>query len=224
VSKFSASASEILAGALQDYGRALIVGDSSTHGKGTVQMVIDLGNQIQAGQPPKLGALKLTIQQFYRVNGDSTQNRGVLADVVLPSFTEYLATPEKELDYALAFDKVDPVRHEELGLVTGEIKTILKTRSAQRVQQSAEFTKLIKEIEEFKVRRARKQFPLNEQELRDQVRKEDAEKDDQKAHGLLPPEPSAEMADYKFPRHFTSNEILQIMEDFVQGKKLLSQR
>src|SRR5207302_5113254 len=92
VSRYSASASEILAGALQDYGRALIVGDSSTHGKGTVQALLDLGTQIAGnrvgGSPqPKLGALKLTVQQFYRVNGDSTQNRGVLSDVVLPSLT-----------------------------------------------------------------------------------------------------------------------------------------
>jgi carboxyl-terminal processing protease len=224
VSKFSASASEILAGALQDYGRALIVGDSATHGKGTVQMVVDLGNQIQAGEAPKLGALKLTIQQFYRVNGDSTQNRGVVSDIVLPSFTEYLATPEKELDYALAFDKVNPVQHDELGLVPAEIKTLLKTRSAERVQRSPEFTKLIKEVDDFKARRARKQFPLNEQELRDQVIKEDAEKADQKTHGLLPPEPMGEMTDYKFQRNFASNEVLQIMQDFVQAKKLLSQR
>src|SRR5262249_18321747 len=76
-SRMSASASEILAGALQDYRRALIVGDSSTHGKGTVQVVIDIGNQLQSERPPKLGAIKLTIQQFYRVNGDSTQERGV---------------------------------------------------------------------------------------------------------------------------------------------------
>ena len=122
VSRFSASASEILAGALQDYGRALIVGDSATHGKGTVQTVIDLGSQFAADTPPKLGALKLTIQQFYRVNGDSTQDRGVLSDIVLPSLSEYVATGEKELDFALAFDKVKAADHANLGMVPAEVK------------------------------------------------------------------------------------------------------
>ncbi len=114
VSRYSASASEILAGALQDYGRALIVGDTATHGKGTVQQVIDLGSQLQGEDAPKLGALKLTIQQFYRVNGDSTQNRGVACDIVLPSLSEVAATPEKDLDFALPFDQVKPVTHQNM--------------------------------------------------------------------------------------------------------------
>ncbi len=82
-SKFSASASEIFAGAIQDYKRGLIVGDESTHGKGTVQSLLDLGQRMFRGLPnaPQLGALKITMQQFYRPDGDSTQNRGVLADV-----------------------------------------------------------------------------------------------------------------------------------------------
>src|SRR5439155_12332787 len=161
-----ASASEILAGALQDYGRALIVGDSSTHGKGTVQALVDLGNQVAGDAKSarsKLGALKLTIQQFYRVNGDSTQNRGVLSDVVLPSRTEYVATTEKELDYALAFDHVKPVAHDELGMVPAEVKAVLKARSAERLKNSAEFTKLAKELDLVKTRIARKAIPLNEQ-------------------------------------------------------------
>ncbi|MCA9164966.1 MAG: PDZ domain-containing protein, partial [Planctomycetales bacterium] len=87
-SKFSASASEILAGAIQDYGRGIVVGDESTHGKGTVQSLLDLGSQVFGlRSAPNLGALKITMQQFYRPNGDSTQKRGVLADVVLPSLT-----------------------------------------------------------------------------------------------------------------------------------------
>src|SRR5207253_8228020 len=91
VSRGSASASEIVAAALQDYGRALVVGDSATHGKGTVQAVIDLSEQVPRPMGAKLGALRLTLQQFYRVNGDSTQNRGVASDIVLPSVSEYLS-------------------------------------------------------------------------------------------------------------------------------------
>jgi carboxyl-terminal processing protease len=220
VSRYSASASEILAGALQDYGRALIVGDSSTHGKGTVQALVDLGNQV-AGDAKnarsKLGALKLTIQQFYRVNGDSTQNRGVLSDIVLPSRTEHVATTEKELDYALAFDHVAPVAHAELGMVPAELKAGLKARSAERVKNSAEFAKLAKEIDVVKARIARKAIPLDEQELREQFTKDEAEKLEQRANGVVPPEAS-ETGTYKFQRNFTNNEILQIMEDFVQGR------
>jgi carboxyl-terminal processing protease len=223
-SKLSASASEILAGALQDYGRALLVGDTSTHGKGTVQAVIDLGSRLQAEEPPKLGALKMTIQQFYRVNGDSTQNRGVASDIVLPSLTEELATSEKELDYALAFDQVKPVEHNQLGLVTPGVVAALKARSAQRIKESKEFAKLIKEMETIKARRAKKEIPLNEKELRDQFTKEDAEKLDKKDSGLDEEEPPSETAPYKFKRNYTNNEILQIMEDFMQGKKLASGR
>lgn len=224
VSRLSASASEILAGALQDYGRALVVGDSGTHGKGTVQMVIDLGDRVQANPPLKLGALKLTIQQFYRVNGDSTQSRGVTPDLVLPSITEYLTTGEKDLDNALAFSHVNPVEHEELNLVPAELKAILKTRSAERVQNSPEFAKLIKQIAQLKARRDRKSIPLNEQELREQFKQEEAEKADQKENGILPPETPATNTVYKFPRTFENKEVLHIMEDFLQGKQLLTAR
>ena len=90
-SKFSASASEIFAGAIQDYHRGLVVGDNSTHGKGTVQSLLDIGKDLfRVPNAPQLGALKITMQQFYRPNGDSTQNRGVLADVELPSITSQL--------------------------------------------------------------------------------------------------------------------------------------
>lgn len=225
VSKFSASASEILAGALQDYGRALIVGDSATHGKGTVQQVIDLGDRVQADEPPKLGALKLTIQQFYRVNGDSTQNRGVHSDVVLPSLTEELGTGEKELKHALAFDAVPPAPHENAGNILAEAKEALKIKSAQRVKDSKEFAKLLKEVEQLKARKARKAVPLNEEELRAQMSKEEAEKVDQQVDGEPPQDPTdpkdkdKDKGIYKFRRNFTNNEILQIMDDLIQSKK-----
>jgi len=223
-SRFSASASEILAGALQDYGRALVVGDTSTYGKGTVQTVIDLGDQIGGTPPAKLGALKLTIQQFYRVNGDSTQARGVLSDVVLPTLTEHLGEGEKQQENALAFDKVKPIDHDNLSLITPELKTLLQKRSAERIKGSNDFTKLAKDIESFKERKARKKVSLNEKELREQLKKEDAEKLDQKEKELTPPEtPSSDVA-YKFKKNYMNDEVLQIMEDFIQGKKLLASR
>jgi carboxyl-terminal processing protease len=224
-SRFSASASEILAGALQDYGRALVVGDSTTFGKGTVQTVIDLGGQFDTGDaPPKLGALKLTIQQFYRVNGDSTQEHGVASDVVLPSLTEVLGGGEKEQEFALSFDKVKPVTHEHLDQVPAEVKAALQERSAKRVKESADFQKLVKDVELLSERKARKKVPLNEKELREQFKKDDTEKIDQKVNEVSPQDPPSSETAFKFKRNFVNNEVLQIMEDYLQGKKLVAGR
>jgi carboxyl-terminal processing protease len=217
VNRSSASAAEIVAATLQDYGRALIVGDSATHGKGTVQAVIDLGEQLRKPRPGKLGALRLTMQQFYRVNGDGTQNRGVLSDIVLPSLSEYLSTPEKDMEYALPFDKVKAVDHQAVGMVPADLKTLWKTRSAERVQASKDFAKLAKDIERVKSLRDRKQVPLSEAELKAQMSKEEAEDLDPEKS----PEPKGDNTVYKFPRNFTSTEILNIMEDVLQGRKLL---
>jgi carboxyl-terminal processing protease len=220
VSRFSASASEILAGALQDYGRAVIVGDSATHGKGTVQAVRDLGSLFRADPPPKLGALKLTIQQFYRVNGESTQARGVESDVVVPSFTEHLGTAEKDMDHALPFDKVKAANHDNLGLITAELKARLREQSERRVKESSDFAKLAKEVEAFKARKARKAVTLNEKELREQLTREDADKLDEKANEALPKETSAEGEVFKFKRNYVNDEVLRIMADFVQAKNV----
>jgi carboxyl-terminal processing protease len=219
-SRFSASASEILAGALQDYGRAVIVGDTATHGKGTVQTVIDLGSQLRREPPPKLGALKLTIQQFYRVNGDSTQVRGVLSDVVIPALSEYLATDEKELDFALAFDHIKSADHANLQMVSTDVVKKLKDRSTERIKASPDFTKLAKEIEQFKVRKGRKSLPLNEKELRAEFSDEEVKKLDMKDEPA--PENPMEGAVYKFKRNFTNNEVLSIMEDFISAEGLLA--
>jgi carboxyl-terminal processing protease len=221
-SRFSASASEILAGALQDYGRALIVGDTTTFGKGTVQKIYELGHFLDRTNPPNAGALKMTIQQFYRVNGDSTQERGVAADVVLPSLTEYITAGEKEQDLALHFDHVKPVAHEELGLVPADLKSILKERSSKRIKESGEFAKLAKDIELLKNRKARKKVPLNEKELRENSGKDDADKLDRRLNG--PDETSSTDTTYKFKKNCTNNEVLQIMEDYLQGKKLVAGR
>lgn len=224
VSHFSASASEILAGALQDYGRALIVGDSSTFGKGTVQAVVDLAGQLRGLKPPKLGAVKLTIQQFYRVNGDSTQARGVLSDVVLPSITEYLGGVEKDQEYALPFDRVELVEHDELKMVPPALKAALKERSARRVKGSKDFAKLAKNIELLKSWKDRKKVPLEEKELREQFSTEAEENIDEKKDDPTSPDPSMDGKPYKFKRNFVNNEVLQIMEDLLQKDKLLSAR
>ncbi len=163
-SKLSASASEIFAGAIQDYGRGVIVGDKSTHGKGTVQSLLDLGQQLFGfANSPKLGALKITMQQFYRPNGDSTQNRGVLADVPWPSLTNELkGISESDLDYALAFDRVEPVKHDRLGLADKNVIDRLNRQSTERRKKSESFKRVERNIERYHQQKSRKTVPLNE--------------------------------------------------------------
>lgn len=112
VNQFSASASEIVAAALQDYERALIIGGKHTHGKGTVQTLVDMNENIPSLRLRNfgdLGALKVTIQKFYRVNGGSTQYKGVESDIALPSLFQYLKSGEQYIDYSLPWDQVEPV-------------------------------------------------------------------------------------------------------------------
>ena len=166
ISKFSASASEIFAGAIQDYGRGLIVGDHSTHGKGTVQSLLPLGEALfSIGAAPKMGALKVTIQQFYRPDGDSTQNRGVLADVELPSITTHMDVGESDLDYALAFDQVPAQTYQKFNLVSPAIVKYLKQASAVRCAQSEDFQKTVKKIECYLKNKDKSNITLNEKKF-----------------------------------------------------------
>lgn len=154
VNQFSASASEILAGALQDYGRAVIVGGRHTHGKGTVQMVIDL----DAGIPPNImdqykpfGALLLTIQKFYRVSGESTQYRGVVPDIILPDPLGSLKTGEQYLEYALPWDTVKPAPYTKWQQPRTDLG-LIKAKSSARVRASRDFEKINRESEELRER------------------------------------------------------------------------
>jgi carboxyl-terminal processing protease len=141
VNQFSASASEILAGALQDYGRAVVLGGEHTHGKGTVQAMIDLNYRNAMPNMEKyspLGALKVTIQKFYRVSGGSTQYRGVVPDIILPDRLKHLKTGEQYIDYSLPWDTVSSVKYQrwsEKGIDLGA----LKANSERRVTADEEF-------------------------------------------------------------------------------------
>ena len=108
VNSFSASASEILAAAVQDYKRGIIIGSKQTYGKGTVQNVIDLNKFVRSSSSGDLGALKTTTQKFYRINGGSTQLEGVSSDVVMPDKYAYLKMGERDVDNAMPWDKIDP--------------------------------------------------------------------------------------------------------------------
>ena len=111
VNEFSASASEILAAALQDYNRAIILGSKQTYGKGTVQNIINLNNVISGNTYGDLGSLKITTDMFYRVNGGSTQLEGVKSDLIFPNRYSYIDIGEKDLENPLNWNKIDPAKY-----------------------------------------------------------------------------------------------------------------
>lgn len=161
-SRFSASASEILAAALQDYGRALVVGDTNTHGKGTVQTIYELG-RIPNVFPPHInpGALKFTIRKFYRTTGSSTQLKGVMPDIVLPSVTSYLDVGEASLDNALAWDTITPAEFEGQDRVRPSLPELIR-RSSSRQESDKDFAYIREDIEQYRKGLADKTVSLNE--------------------------------------------------------------
>lgn len=116
INNFSASASEIFAAAIQDYKRGIVVGSKHSYGKGTVQNVIDLNQFIRGNSYGDLGALKTTIQKFYRINGGSTQREGVKSDIVFPDRFSYLDMGERDEESALPWDKIEPAKYQPLSV------------------------------------------------------------------------------------------------------------
>ena len=142
VNKYSASASEILAAALQDYDRAIVVGSSSTFGKGTVQRFYNLDRAIRGPHEHKpLGELKLTMQKFYRINGGSTQLEGVVPDIVLPERNSYIDIGEKRLDYPMKWTEIDDIPYKQ-EVVDLSQKSAIEKKSAERVAANPIFSKV----------------------------------------------------------------------------------
>jgi carboxyl-terminal processing protease len=211
-SKFSASASEILAGAIQDYRRGLIVGDKATHGKGTVQSLLDLGKQLfRIPNPPNFGALKITMQQFYRPNGESTQQRGVLSDIELPAITTHMDIGEGDLDYAIEFDKIAPSRYLAYSMVSPEIIDTLSTKSQARIGQSEDYAKLARKIDRYNTQKAKKCVTLNEEDFFAERAELDADKEEEKQfeNQSNPDKEEVIKRDYYF------NEVLDITRDYA---------
>ena len=167
-SRFSASASEIFAGAMQDYNRAVIAGDTTTFGKGTVQTIVPLdrimkGEGLTPGSDP--GALKITISKFYRPSGKSTQLEGVKADIVIPSLSDFPEIGEADLGNPLPWDTIPAAKYTEFNRVNPSLTTLRET-SQKRITKDPDFTELKTDIERFRKMREDKTVSLNEEKRR----------------------------------------------------------
>jgi carboxyl-terminal processing protease len=161
VNNMSASASEIIAAALQDYGRAIIVGTKSTYGKGTVQRFFDLDMGLRGYEEFKpLGEVKITTQKFYRINGGSTQLKGVTPDIILPDQYHYLEIGEREEDYAMEWTEIAPVGYEPQKTRLQSLD-FLRKKSEDRVKSDPSFQMILKNALRIKKQRDQSVMPLS---------------------------------------------------------------
>lgn len=161
VNSFSASASEILAAALQDYDRALIVGTGeSTFGKGTVQRFVNLDDAVRGHTEVKpLGELKITIQNYYRVNGGSVQLKGVVPDIILPDNYRYIETGEKEHDHPLQYSEIEPATYSQ-NVYSLNNKPLLREKSAARIKNNPTLQKVEENAKWLKQQRDDTEYSL----------------------------------------------------------------
>ena len=221
VDRLSASATEIMASALQDQGRAIIVGDKRTHGKGTVQTTSDLKHMLSSTLPEvqrkEVGSLNITIAKFYRINGGSTQIKGVEPDIVFESITDHMELGEERLDFVLPWDEIPPARY---NLFT-EVKAVLpklKAASEKRRAESPLFQLYHKNIENYEKVVKTKELPLEMNERREFKRLQDeADKLVKEFRDLLDDRKSKEKdEDGKERRDIILEETMNIMKDYIQ--------
>jgi len=161
VNSYSASASEILAAALQDYNRAIIVGSTSTFGKGTVQRFFDLDRAIRGNDEFKpLGQVKLTMQKYYRINGGSTQLRGVTPDIIFPDRFSFVDVGEKEYDFPMEWSEISPVEYDQNVLQLPDLSNI-RAQSNRRVSDNETLNLINENAKRLKQIRDVSEFPLN---------------------------------------------------------------
>lgn len=204
VNRLSASASEILAGALQDYGRAIIVGDHRTHGKGTVQTLTPLSNT-----GADLGSLKVTTASFYRIGGGSTQLRGVESDILLPSPMNSMEIGEDQLPHAMPWSKIDPAFYEpqtNLASIIPELRTRSATRQGSDPKFAA-YTNLLSRLDE---RQKSTTISLNLEERLQLARDEKALQKELESTDI-----TKQDADKKAKNDLVLNESLQILCDWI---------
>jgi carboxyl-terminal processing protease len=179
VNRYSASASEIFAAALQDYGRALIIGET-TFGKGTVQNLVDLDDYAPAGDAGKMGQLKITMAQFFRVNGGSTQNRGVEPDIHFPSAGDPEDYGERSLDNALPWTSIPSSNYDREGDLDRMV-AVADFRYQDRIAGNQEFGWLLSDVEEFNLNKDKKEISLLESTRRAEMEEDEAKREARKA-------------------------------------------
>jgi carboxyl-terminal processing protease len=210
--RFSASASEIFAGAIKDYRRGIVVGDRTTHGKGTVQNVVPVAGRMSLFAADR-GALKLTISKFYRVNGDSTQTRGVVSDVVLPSLLNHRDIGEESMDNALEFDRITRAPYNQYPNVTDALVESLQKKSDARVETDEDFVQINKLIARYLERKNEKSISLNESVLRAE---EEELKQERKEEEEAIKQTTGSANEDIFPKDFYNEELVNISIDYLQ--------
>jgi carboxyl-terminal processing protease len=193
INRFSASASEIAAAALQDYGRAIVVGDSSTHGKGTVQNLNPLRPFVwpaTASATNDPGTIKVTIRKFYRVSGASTQLKGVVPDIIFPDVLNYSTyVGETALENPLPWDTIKPAKYDKLNLVAPYLNT-LQQHSDARLATNQDFAYVRQDIDQFLKAQADKTATINEHDAikeRERVATLNRQRDNERLTRKLPP-------------------------------------
>ncbi|MFJ1473698.1 carboxy terminal-processing peptidase [Capnocytophaga cynodegmi] len=208
VNELSASASEILAAAMQDYKRAIVIGGKQTFGKGTVQSFEDLNNYVRQNSFGDLGALKYTIQKFYRINGGSTQLEGVKSDIVVPDKYKYIDVGERDLTNAMKWDKIDAVKFESWENQKNFEKAI--QNSNKRISENAHLKLIDENAKWVKQQQDKNVFPLNHEAYKKIIEKDEEEAKRFKA-----------ISDYKSNLKFVS---LPSEEAKIQGSEDLKLR
>ncbi|RYY33621.1 MAG: tail-specific protease [Sphingobacteriaceae bacterium] len=170
VNNFSASASEIFAAAIQDYNRGIIMGSKHTYGKGTVQNIYDLNNFVRSSSFGDLGAIKITTQKFYRINGGSTQREGVYSDIVMPDKYSYIDMGERDSDNALPWDKIAPADYKRFG----NDFTNVVANSKKRMAANAQFKLMDENAKWVNAKKDENTFSLNLDKFKAELAKSEA--------------------------------------------------
>lgn len=223
VDRFSASASEIFAGAIQDYGRGIVIGNT-TYGKGTVQSAIPM-QRVNSALGDKGGQINLTTGKFYRISGSSTQHKGVIPDIELPAVFPADKYGESAEPSALPWDEIKSSDYTKISDLTNAIAS-LRTSHNARMKTSKDYKFLLEDIAEFKKRDLEKSVPLDEESLkkkRDEQEKKNFEKENERrlSRGLPPLKKDEEKPAKEETYDFIQNETLKIMTDFIANPKIV---